>query len=47
MKRQPSEWAKILTLANEVTDKITPKYISNSCSSIAKKTTQSKNGQKP
>ena len=37
MKRQPSEWAKILTFANEVTDKITPKYISNSCSSIAKK----------
>ena len=32
MKRQPSEWEKII--ANEATDKKSQKYISSSCSSI-------------
>ena len=46
MKRQPSEWEKIL--ANEETDKgLISKYITSSFSSILKKqTTLSKHGQK-
>ena len=32
MKRQPSEWEKII--ANEATDKESQKYTSSSCSSI-------------
>ena len=34
-KRQPSEWEKII--ANETTDKESPKYTSSSCSSIPEK----------
>ena len=46
VKRQPSEWEKIL--ANEATDKkLVSKNTSNFCSSIPeKKTSQSKNGPK-
>ena len=45
VKRQPSEWEKILT--NEAPDKESSKYISSPCSSIPEKqTTQSKSGQK-
>ena len=44
MKRKPSEWEKII--ANEAIDKESQKYTSNSCSSIKKKMTQSKNGPK-
>ena len=42
IKRQPSEWEKII--ANDAVDKgLTPKYISSTCSSIPEKqTTQSK-----
>ena len=42
VKRQPSEWEKII--ANDAVDKgLTPKYISSTCSSIPEKqTTQSK-----
>ena len=35
MKRQPSEWEKII--ANEATDKESQKYASSSCSSIPQK----------
>ena len=35
VKRQPSEWEKII--ANEATDKESPKYTSSSCSSIPEK----------
>ena len=35
MKRQPSEWEKII--ANEAIDKESQKYTSNSCSSIQEK----------
>ena len=35
MKRQPSEWEKII--ANEATDKESQKYTSSSCSSIPEK----------
>ena len=35
VKRQPSEWEKII--ANETTDKDSPKYTSSSCSSIPEK----------
>ena len=45
VKRQPSEWGKII--ANEITDKQSPKYTSSSYSSILEKqTTQSKAGNK-
>ena len=46
MKRQLSEWEKLI--ANKATDKVLISKISNSsCSSISKnQTTQSKNGQK-
>ena len=46
VKRQPSEWEKII--ANETTDKgLIPKYTSSSCNSIPEKqTTQSKSGKK-
>ena len=46
VKRQPSEWEKII--ADETTDKgLISKYISSSCNSIPEKqTTQSKSGQK-
>ena len=45
VKRQPSEWGEII--ANETTDKESPKYTSSSCRSIPEKqTTQSKKGQK-
>ena len=46
VKRQPSEWEKII--ANEATDKgLTSKYTNSSCSSIpVKYTTHSKNGPK-
>ena len=46
MKRQSSEWEKII--ANETTDKgLIPKYTSSSYSSIPEKqTTQSKSGEK-
>jgi len=45
VKREPSEWEKII--ANETTDKESPKYTSSSCSSIPeKRTTRSKSGQK-
>ena len=45
MKRQPSEWEKII--ANETTDKgLIPKYKSSSYNSMPEKqTTQSKNGK--
>ena len=44
-KRQPSDWEKIF--ANKATDKgLISKIISSSCSSISKKRTQSKYGQK-
>ena len=48
IKRQPSEWEKII--ANDTADKgLTPKYISSTCSSIPEKqTTQSKKmGRRP
>ena len=35
VKRQPLEWEKII--ANEATDKESPKYTSSSCSSIPEK----------
>ena len=46
VKRQPSEWEKII--ANETTDKgLIPKYTSSSYKSIPEKqTTQSKSGEK-
>ena len=45
VKRQSLEWEKII--ANETTDKESPKYTSSSCSSIPeKRTTQSKHGEK-
>ena len=46
VKRQPSEWEKII--ANETTDKkLISKIYSSSCSSIPEKqTSQSKSGQK-
>ena len=46
VKRQPSEWEKII--ANKATDKdLSQKYTSNSCSSIPEKqTAQLKNGSK-
>ena len=45
VKRQPSDWEEII--ANETTDKESPKYTSSSCRSIPEKqTTQSKSGQK-
>ena len=46
VKRQPSEWEKII--ANETTDKgLIPKYISSSYNSMpAKQKTQSKSGTK-
>ena len=46
VKRQGSEWEKII--ANETTDKgLIPKYTSSSCNSIPEKqTTQSKSGEK-
>jgi len=46
VKRQASEWEKII--ANETTDKgLIPKYASSSCNSIPEKqTTQSKSGEK-
>jgi len=46
VKRQPSEWEKII--ANETTDKgLFPKYTSSSYNSIPEKqTTQSKSGEK-
>ena len=46
VKRQPSEWEKII--ANEATDKgLIPKYTSSSCNSMPEKqTTQSKSGEK-
>ena len=44
VKGQPSEWGKII--ANEITDKQSPKYTSSSCSLIPeKRTTQSKSRQ--
>ena len=46
MKRQPSEWEKILQM-KQLTVDYYPKFTSSSCSSVSKKqTTQSKNGQK-
>ena len=45
MKRQPTEWEEIF--ANDVTKiYLSSKYTNSSCSSISKKTNQSKNGQK-
>ena len=45
MKRQPSEWEKII--ANEITKDYSPKYTYSSYSSILEKqTTQSKSGRK-
>ena len=46
VKRQPSEWEKII--ANETTDKgLIPKYTGSSYNSIpGKQTTQSKSGKK-
>ena len=45
VKKEPSEWEKII--ANETTDKESPKYTSSSRSSIPeKRTTRSKSGQK-
>ena len=46
VKRQPSEWEKII--ANETTDKgLIPKYVSSSYNSmLEKQTTQSKSGEK-
>ena len=46
VKRQPSEWEKII--ANKATDKdLSQKYTSNSCSSVPEKqTAQLKNGPK-
>ena len=45
VKREPSEWEKII--ANETTDKESPKYTSSSYNSIPEKqTTQSKSGEK-
>jgi len=45
MKRQPSEWEKII--ANEITKDYSPKYTYSSYSSIIEKqTTQSKSGRK-
>ena len=47
VKRQPSEWEKII--ANETTDKgLIPKYTGSSYNSIPEKpTTQSKSGKRP
>ena len=46
MKRQPSEWEKILQM-KQLTVDYYPKFTSSSCSSVSnKQTTQSKNGQK-
>ena len=43
VKRQPSEWEK--TIPNETTDKdLSPKYTSNSCSSILEKQPNQKVG---
>ena len=45
MKRQPTEWEEIF--ANDVTKiYLSSKYTNSSCSSISKKTNQSKTGQK-
>ena len=46
VKRQSSEWEKIITNKQKKTDKESPKYTSNSCSSIPEKLTQSKSGPK-
>ena len=45
VKRQPSEWEK--TIPNETTDKdLSPKYTSNSCSSILEKQPNQRVGQR-
>ena len=45
IKRQPWEWEKII--ANETTDKdLSPKYTSNSCSSILEKQPNQRVGQR-
>ena len=49
MKRQPTDWEKIFSDTNDVTNKaLFPKYTSSSYNSISKKpVTQSKMGRRP